>query len=169
MKNTFALTYFILVVAQMILSNYFHFTPLVMLTILPAMVLCIPTKVNTLQAMLIAFATGLVVDWLAEGTLGINALSLVPVAFVRRDLIGAIFGVEPFEQQENISIRKYGFARVSFAIILVTALFLIIYITADCAGTRPLWFMATMFGLSLLASYLVSILLMNLLSYDDRR
>ncbi len=169
MKKTFTLTYFILAVAQMILSNYFHFTPLVMITILPVMVLCIPTKVNTFQAMLIAFATGLAVDWLAEGTLGINALSLVPVAFIRRALIVAIFGVEPFEQKENISIRKYGFARVSFAIILVTALFLIIYITADCAGTRPLWFMATMFGLSLLASYLVSILLVNLLSYDDRR
>ena len=169
MKKTFVFTYILMAVAQMILSNYCHFTPLVMLTILPAMVLCIPTKVNTLQAMLIAFATGLAVDWLAEGTLGINALSLVPVAFFRRNLIEAIFGVEPFEHKENISIRKYGFSRMSFAIILVTALFLAIYITADCAGTRPLWFMAAMFGLSLLASYLVSIILVNLLSYDDRR
>ena len=169
MRKTFTLTYILLVIAQMVLSNYFHFTPLVMLTILPAMVLCIPTKVNTFWAMVIAFATGLAVDWLAEGTLGINALSLVPVAFVRKTLIGMVFGVEPFEQKENLSIRKYGFARISFAIILLTALFLAIYIMADCAGTRPLWFMATEFGMSLLASYLMSILLVNLLSYDDRR
>ena len=169
MRKTFAFTYILLVIAQMILSNYFHFTPLVMLTILPVMILCIPTKVNTFWAMVIAFATGLAVDWLAEGTLGINAMSLVPVAFVRKTLIGMIFGIEPFEQKENLTIKKYGFARISFAILIVTALFLAIYILADCAGTRPLWFMGSKFGLSLLASYLVSILLVNLLSYDDRR
>ena len=169
MKKTFTLTYILLVIAQMILTNYGHFTPLVMLTILPVMVLCIPTKVNTFWALLIAFATGLAVDLFVEGNLGINALALMPVAFVRKTLIGMIFGVEPFEQKENITIKKYGFARVSFAIILLTALFLAIYILADCAGTRPLWFLGTKFGLSLLASYLVSILLVNLLSYDDRR
>ena len=169
MKKTFALTYFILVVAQMILSNYFHFTPLAMLTILPAMVLCIPTKVNTFPAMIIALATGLAVDFFVEGSLGINALSLVPVAFIRKTLIGTIFGIEPFEQKDNLSIKKYGFARMSFAILIVTAIFLAIYILADCAGTRPVWFMGTKFGISLLASYLASIILVNLLSYDDRR
>ena len=169
MRKTFTFTYILLVVAQMILSNYFHFTPLAMLTILPTMILCIPTRVNTFWAMVIAFATGLAVDFFVEGTIGINALSLVPVAFVRKTLIGMIFGVEPFEQKENLTIKKYGFARISFAIIIVTALFLAIYILADCAGTRPLWFMGSKFGLSLLVSYLVSILLVNLLSYDDRR
>ena len=169
MRKSFAFTYILMVIAQMILSNYFHFTPLAMLTILPAIVLLLPTKVDTFWAMVIAFATGLAVDLFAEGTLGINALSLVPVAFLRKTLIGTIFGVEPFEQKENLSIKKYGFARISFAIILVTALFLAIYILADSAGTRPLWFLGTKFGISLLASYLVSILLVNLLSYDDRR
>ena len=169
MRKTFAFTYILMVIAQMILSNYFHFTPLAMLTILPAIVLLLPTKVNTFWAMVIAFATGLAVDLFAEGTLGINALSLVPVAFLRKTLIGTIFGVEPFEQKENLSIKKYGFARISFAIILVTALFLAIYILADSAGTRPLWFLGTKFDISILASYLVSILLVNLLSYDDRR
>ena len=169
MRKTFAFTYILMVIAQMILSNYFHFTPLAMLTILPAIVLLLPTKVDTFWAMVIAFATGLAVDLFAEGTLGINALSLVPVAFLRKTLIGTIFGVEPFEQKENLSIKKYGFSRISFAIILVTALFLAIYILADSAGTRPLWFLGTKFGISLLASYLVSIILVNLLSYDDRR
>ena len=169
MRKSFTFTYILMVIAQMILSNYFHFTPLAMLTILPAIVLLLPTKVDTFWVMVIAFATGLAVDLFAEGTLGINALSLVPVAFLRKTLIGTIFGVEPFEQKENLSIKKYGFARISFAIILVTALFLAIYILADSAGTRPLWFLGTKFGISLLASYLVSILLVNLLSYDDRR
>ena len=169
MRNTFTVTYILMVVAQMLLTNYFHFTSLCMVTILPMMVLCIPTTVETVWAMVIAFATGLAVDFFAEGALGLNALSLVPVAFVRKGLINMIFGTEPFEHKENISARKYGFARVSFAVILVTTLFLTIYILADCAGTRPLWFMGSKLGISLLASYLVSAIIVNLLSYDDRR
>ena len=169
MRNTFTVTYILMVVAQMLLTNYFHFTSLCMVTILPMMVLCIPTKVETVWAMVIAFTKGLAVDFFAEGALGLNALSLVPVAFVRKGLINMIFGTEPFEHKENISARKYGFARVSFAVILVTTLFLTIYILADCAGTRPLWFMGSKLGISLLASYLVSAIIVNLLSYDDRR
>lgn len=169
MRRTFTLTYLVMVVAQMIFTNYFHFSPLCMITILPMMVLCIPTRINTVWAMVIAFATGLAVDFLAEGVIGLNALSLVPVAYVRKWLIGIIFGTEPFEHKENITTRKYGFARVSFATIIVTALFLVIYITADCAGTRPFWFLASKLGISLAASYLVSAPLINLLSYDDRR
>ena len=169
MRKTFTVTYILMVVAQMLLTNYFHFSPLCMITILPVLVLCIPTKIDTPWAMVIAFATGLAVDLFVEGALGLNALSLVPVAFIRKGLVGVIFGAEPFEHKENISTRKYGFARVSFAIIIVTALFLAIYITAECAGTRPLWFMGSKLGISLAASYLISAMLVNLLSYDDRR
>lgn len=169
MKNSFTLTYILLTVAQMILSNYFHFTPYMMITILPVMVLCIPTKTDTIAAMLIAFLTGLSVDFFAEGTLGINALSLVPVALLRKPIISMLFGNEPFEQKESVTVRKYGMARVSLAIILMTSGFLLIYILADCAGTRPFWFIGTCLSLSLLASYLSSILIINLLTYEDRR
>ncbi|HBN02121.1 MAG TPA: hypothetical protein DD383_05865 [Rikenellaceae bacterium] len=169
MKNSFALTYILLTVAQMILSNYFHFTPFMMMTILPVMVFCIPTKIDSVRAMLIAFVTGLAVDFFAEGTLGLNAMSLVPVALLRRPVIGMFFGNEPFEQKESVTIRKYGFARVSLAIILMTALFLLVYVIADCAGTRPTWFIATKLGLSTMASYLASICVINLLAYEDRR
>lgn len=169
MKNSFTLTYILLTVAQMILSNYFHFTPFMMMTILPVMVFCIPTKVDTIRAMLIAFVTGLAVDFFAEGTIGLNAMSLVPVALLRRPVIGMFFGSEPFEQKESVTVRKYGFARVSLAIIMMTVLFLLVYITADCAGTRPIWFIASKLGLSTLTSYLASICIINLLAYEDRR
>lgn len=169
MRNSFALTYVLLTVAQMVLSNYFHFTPYMMITILPVMVLCIPTNVGTVKAMLIAFATGLAVDFFAEGTLGINAMSLVPVALLREPVIGMFFGNEPFEQKESVTVRKYGYARVSIAIILTTVLFLLIYILADCAGTRPLWFVFTCLGLSTLASSLASVCIINLLIHEDRR
>lgn len=169
MNRNFTLTFILLTVAQMILSNFFHFTPYIMLTILPVMVLNIPTKVDTVPAMLIAFATGLAVDLFAEGTLGINALSLVPVALLRRPLIGIMFGSEPFEHGESVTTRKYGLPRVFVEILLAELLFLAIYVTADCAGTRPLWFIGARIGLSALCSTVVSMFVVNLLTYDTRR
>lgn len=169
MKNRFVLTYVLLVIAQMLLCNYFHFTPYIMLTILPIMVFCIPTKVSVFWTLIIAFVTGLAVDYFAEGIIGLNAAALLPVAILRRTLIEAIFGPEPFEQEENITVKKYGLAKVSLAIFIITAIFLLIYNIADCAGTRPFIFILAKVCLSLLASYILSLLAINLLSYDDRR
>lgn len=153
----------------MLLCNYFHFTPYIMLTILPIMVFCIPTRVSVFWTLIIAFVTGLAVDYFAEGIIGLNAAALLPVAILRRTLIEAIFGPEPFEQEENITVKKYGLAKVSLAIFIITAIFLLIYNIADCAGTRPFIFILAKVCLSLLASYILSLLAINLLSYDDRR
>lgn len=169
MKNRFVLTYVLLVIAQMLLCNYFHFTPYIMLTILPIMVFCIPTRVSVFWTLIIAFVTGLAVDYFAEGIIGLNAAALLPVAILRRPLIEAIFGPEPFEQEENITVKKYGLAKVSLAIFIITAIFLLIYNIADCAGTRTFIFILAKVCLSLLASYILSLLAINLLSYDDRR
>ena len=140
MKNRFVLTYVLLVIAQMLLCNYFHFTPYIMLTILPIMVFCIPTRVSVFWTLIIAFVTGLAVDYFAEGIIGLNAAALLPVAILRRTLID-----------------------------IITAIFLLIYNIADCAGTRPFIFILAKVCLSLLASYILSLLAINLLSYDDRR
>ena len=169
MKRGFWIAYIFLLMAQLLLSNFFHVTPYIFLTLLPVMVLCIPIRMGTIGAMLIAGLSGLVIDFLSEGVLGLNALALIPVAYARNGIIGLIFGPELFARKEDFSIGRCGFGKVAVALFLSLLIFLVIYIAADCAGTRPLWFMGAMLGFSLLASYMVSILLVNLLSYDDRR
>ena len=168
-KNTFFLVYLLLTVVQMLICNYFHLTPYVMLSILPVMVLCIPLRVPTWVTMVIAFATGFVVDLLSEGILGLNVLALVPVAFVRKEVIRLIFGGELFARKEDFAVRKNGFGMVLMAIILVQALFLAIYVWADGAGTRPLSFQAIRFGASLVAGVLVSLLVIGILAPDTRK
>ena len=79
-KSGFWAAYLLLLLAQLLLSNFFNLTPYLMLSILPVMVLCIPIRVGPVGAMLIAFATGMVTDLLSEGLLGLNAFALVPVA-----------------------------------------------------------------------------------------
>ena len=119
--------------------------------------------------MVIAFATGFVVDLLSEGILGLNVLALVPVAFVRKEVIRLIFGGELFARKEDFAVRKNGFGKVLMAIFLVQALFLAIYIWADGAGTRPLTFQAIRFGASLVAGVLVSLLIIDILAPDTRK
>lgn len=168
-KPQFWAVYLLLLVAQLVLSNYAVFTPYLMISILPAMVLCIPSRVGTVGAMLIAFASGLTVDLLSEGILGLNALALVPVALVRTPVIGSIFGRDLFARKEDFSIRKNGLMQVFLAVLLVQVLFLAIYVWTDSAGTRPFWFNAARFGVSLAAGLAVSVPALQVLAPDTRK
>ena len=168
-KGDFYLAYGLLTLAQMFLCNYLHVSPYLTLSILPVMVLCIPLRVPTFWAMVLAFLTGLSVDLLAEGVLGLNVLALVPVAFARKEIIRLIFGGELFARKEDFSIRKNGFGQVAVAVFLVQALFLAVYVWADGAGTRPFSFNVLRFGVSLAGGVLVSLLIIDLLAPDTRK
>ena len=168
-KSGFWLIYLFLLVAQLLLSSYAIFSPYVMVTLLPVMVLCIPIRVGTMLAMLIAFASGLFVDLLSEGLLGLNALALVPVAFARNSIIRLIFGGELFAREEDFSIHRSGFGKVAVALLLSTALFLVVYVWADAAGTRPFQFNAIRFAASLAVSTGLSLLVVDLLAPDSRK
>ena len=72
----FGLLYCLMLLAQVILSNFCQLGPYVMLSILPAMILCMPMSTGTIRCMLAAFASGLCVDWLSEGLVGLNAAAL---------------------------------------------------------------------------------------------
>ena len=169
MKRGFWIAYVLLLLAQLLLSNYFHVTPYIFLTILPVMVLCIPIRVGTVGAMLIACLSGLAIDFLSEGVIGLNALSLIPVAYARHGIIGLIFGPELFARKEDFSVGRCGFGKVAMALFLSLLIFLVIYIWADGAGTRPLWFNGLRLGASLVASFIVSLLTLGTLAPDPRK
>lgn len=168
-KSGFYLVYALLLIVQMVISNYFHLTPYVMLSILPVMVLCLPIRIPPVGTMVIAFVTGLLVDLLSEGLLGINALALVPVAFARNGILRMIFGGELFARNEDFSASRNGFGKVAVAILIAQAIFLAVYVWADSAGTRPGWFNALRFGASLAAGFAVSLIVVEPLAPDTRK
>ena len=67
-----------------------------------------------------------------------------------------------------MTIQKYGIIKFSTYIIIAQALFLIIYIAADGAGTRPFWFNALRFAISLPAGTLLSLFIADTLTKDYR-
>ena len=168
-KNVFWLIYVLMVIGQLLLTNYLRVSPYLMLTILPVMVICISIRTGTLAAMLIAFATGLVVDFLSDGLPGLNAIALVPVAFCRNGIIRLIFGSEVFAREEDFSAQKNGFGKVFQALLIAQIIFLAIYIWVDAAGLRPFSFNAIRFAVSLVAGLLISLPALGLLAPDSRR
>ena len=149
MRNkSFFVAYALLFIAQLMLCNYFTFTPWMMATLLPAMVLCLPLEIGTTGAMFIAALTGLGVDFLSEGIIGINALALVPVAFARKWIISVVFGPDLISRRKPFTIRRNGLPTVLMALSISLAIFLVIYIWADAAGARSFGFNAGRFGAS---------------------
>jgi hypothetical protein len=66
-------------------------------------------------------------------------------------------------------LRKYGIAKVSAALFSALTVFLIIYIVLDGAGTRTILFNLIRGGITLILSYLVSLVVVNSLTPDDRK
>ncbi|MDO5442143.1 MAG: hypothetical protein Q4G10_00570 [Bacteroidia bacterium] len=170
MKRTgYFISYIIMLFLQICICNFFRLSPYVVLSILPVMILLIPTGKDTTFALIVAFLTGLSVDLLGDGLLGLNILALVPVAFARKGIIRLVFGEEIFTRKENITVNKQGFWKISVALIMAQSLFLAIYVWADGAGTRPLWFSFVRFGASLLAGFLISLFVADILTRENSR
>lgn len=167
-SNKFFIVYACLALVQILLCNYLNISYLLTLSILPVMVLLIPVKHSTISAMVIAFFTGLMVDLLADGVLGMNILALLPVALARKGLLRLIFGQEVFAHKEDVTLKKYGILKFTAYIAIAQGLFLLIYIAADGAGTRPFWFNLSRFGISLLVGTIVSLLIAEAITKNYR-
>lgn len=168
-SQNFGILYILLVIGQVILCNYSQLGPYILLTMLPAMVLCIPPGISTITGMLIAFASGLSVDWLSEGLLGLNTAAILPVALMRKEIIKIFMGEDIISRGDRFSYRKNGFAKISAAHAVCLIVFLGLYIILDGAGTRPLWFCLTKGGVSFVLNFPLTILVTKILSPDDRK
>lgn len=161
------LTAAILLIAQTIIWNYFNLSQFVLLTFLPAMILCLPVRIGTVRALLLSFLMGFAVDFFASGVLGLTCAALLPVALCRRFIITIVYGEEMFARGENISFRRQGPFKMNLAVVIATAIFLIVYIWIDGAGMRPFWFNLVRFLSSLAVSSLCSLFIASLLTEDN--
>ena len=169
MKNNFTIKYILLVIVQILICNYFHLSAYIMLSILPVLILCVPTRISTTETLFIAFATGLAVDFLADGLIGLNALALVPVAFFRKSIYRLYFGEDLIIRERDFTIHKYGIWKVGAAIMTAQALFLIVYLWGDGAAARPFLFNFERFLCSLAVATILSTVIAEFVQPDERR
>ena len=160
---------FIVVLAQLVICNYLFLGPLVTLTLLSVAVLFIPLKHKSAAAMLLAFLMGLLVDWLSDGVLGLNAAALVPVAFARDFLIRLFVGEDTVVRMDPVTVNKPGWFRMIAMISVAILLFLLVYVPLDSAGERSLGFNAARIGISYAVSLLAGIAQANVFSNLNKR
>ena len=167
-SQNFGIYFILLLVIQIILSNYFQLSPYFVVSILPAIIFCIPLTVSTITCMIIAFSASLSVDFRAEGLLGINAAACLPIAWMRIPIIRLFLGEDLIVRKDSFNFKKNGTVKILMCILFIQTIFLLIYILLDGAGTRPLWFNLTRFGISLVINTILSMIVTGILTPDDR-
>lgn len=164
MNTRFIVLYILLLIAQILIGNFLNLSQFLVINIMPLMILCIPSGVHPIAVLVISFVSGFLVDLFAGGIIGLSLVALLPVAFLRRPLISLSFGGDLIERNEDISLSRHGTLRVSIAILLFLLLFFIIYIPVDSAGMRSFGFNLLKIFLSVVGSYVVSLLCIRFLN-----
>ena len=162
-SSKFFLYFSILAIAQILMNNYLNLSQMMTLTVLPTLILCAPLGITTPILLLIAFGTGFAVDFFSTGQLGLTSAALLPVALLRVPILSLGLGNEIFSRQEDISKARQGALKVSMAVLLALLVYLLVFIWIDSAGTHPFWFNLVKLLLSLLASYLVSLIVTKMI------
>lgn len=152
----------LLLVLQILLLNLFNFSQYLTIFFLPAAILCVPVRRGGIYALAVAFIAGFLTDFFADGMLGLVTCALLPVGYARTWILRSIFGPDFFERGEDLSYRRLGFWPVLLALVLATLLFMLIYVWADGAGTRPFWFNLVRVLLSTLVSTALSLFTVSL-------
>lgn len=154
------LAFFLLLPVQVILSQLIQPGPDWVLTILPVLLLCFPTDWSTVRCMLFAFCSALFVDFFSGGIIGLNALALTPVAWSRNFFLRKFFNDDIVDRGEPLSLRKWGFRPVFWLVLLMTALFLLVYIVVDASDQRSLLMEGLTFLISLACDTLLALLVL---------
>lgn len=170
MRNgKFYLIYVILLVAQIVLSGLLDFTQLFTPALLPAMILCVPLAVGTPVTLVIAFVSGFLVDFFSGGVLGLTCTALLPAALMKNIFLRICFDNDTYSRMNDLSVKKLGLGRILSCAFMMTALFMVIYVWIDGAGTRPFLFNLGRFLVSSAANVLLSIVVVDLLLAQNER
>lgn len=133
----------LLVIMQMIISNFIYLGPYIIISLMPFVMFLMPLSWSQGRMLLLTAAVSLPVDIFAEGVPGLNALALLPIAYAR-PLLLSITAASDSKGREGVISPEWMGTRGFTALAGISLLaFLTIYNIADCAGTRPASFVAT--------------------------
>lgn len=167
MKRRFLIFSIILLASQILLGGVLELSPYFALALLPVVVLCLPVQWSIVEMMLTAFLLGFLSDFFSTGSLGLECLALVPVAFVRNLILEITMGQGFIDRQEPLSFRRSGPIKMGLAIMMAYAVYFIIFIWVDGAGMRTFWFNAGRFLLSWSASVLIAVPVSSVLTKSE--
>ena len=109
-------------IAQILLTNFIDFGPLVFISVYPLYILTRPRHINSVVSIVTAFILGFLTDYFTGSILGINAAAATLLAFAQPLLLKVVTRKESNEGPLRPGIADLGFRR--FIIILLSGLIL---------------------------------------------
>ena len=169
MKNgRYFIVFAILTLAQALISNYFLFSQYVLISLLPLLIVSLPSRYGTPAALALAFAAGFGVDFVGSGALGLTSCTLLPLALLRIPLLRLVSGEEIMTYRDDSPFAHQTTAAQALTLTLACLLFFGLYVWVDAAGTRPFWFNTVRTLLSTGVSTLLCALLGNFIFGQNR-
>lgn len=132
----------LLIVCQILLSEYVNIWPVLYIAIFPQFIILLPPAMDKMAYMIAAFALGLATDIFADGVLGLNAAALVAIAYARPLLLKAVFSRTGIDSTENMPLltRFVEPRKLLLLNALMLLIFFAVYVMLDSAGSLPLWY-----------------------------
>lgn len=127
----------LLIIAQGVLDNYVNLSIYIDLSLFMFILLVLPARAATVTVMLVAFATGLVVDILGNGIPGLTSAALTAAGLCRRAILSLTVPKDPSSMDGKSSIEDLGIIRFAVYAAAMSFIFLSVYILLDTAGFRP--------------------------------
>ena len=153
--------FFSFLIAQLLVSNFIDFGPMVFIVLYPLFILTLPVGISSLSILLWAFAIGAGTDLLYNGMAGINSASAVLMAFLRQPVQALLIRKGELDSQIRPGMFEMGFGRFFAYSALLLSIHHLAYVFAE-----SLSFVYFSGNISrLLISYAVNLTLLMLIEF----
>ena len=166
LKGFLLLTLVVLFVQVFVLNNL-SASLLVAPMVYIVLIVLLPIEFSQWKMLCVGLAWGMLMD-LTMGTMGLNTLVTLPIAFFRRPILFAFTGLSEMSKEEGMpTVKRLGgrFHRYAIAMIVLHSLFFYFaeWLSFDNFGTLVLRIICSTL-ISLLLDYIIIILFMKRLS-----
>ncbi|MBO4768662.1 MAG: hypothetical protein J5495_03905 [Bacteroidales bacterium] len=147
-------------ILQVLICNYVDLGAYIYICLLPLLIINIPMKLDIRLTMLIGFALGLLLDFFANGVLGLNAAAATTLAAFKGPLFQKTINKEHRYNIEVPSMRNVSVINYIIYLTMCTAIYLVTYMLLECVSLRPFLFIL----IRILISLAVNVALMAIIS-----
>ena len=150
----------LLIICQILLSEYVNIWPLLYIAIFPQFIILLPPSINKMAHLLIAFVLGLAIDIFADGVLGLNAAALVAMAYMRPSLLKITLSKTNLDNTDNQPLlpRTIEIQKLAMLDACMLAVFFLVYILLDSAGSFPFWYTILKIAVCVIANGIISLI-----------
>lgn len=160
---------FLILVAQVVVSNNVDFGPAVMISFYPFYILSKPYKTPSYFLMLSAFILGLSIDLFTVGLPGLNAASAVFLAFLQPTLLVVVFRKGDLENHPRPGIIDYGITSFLIYILIGVTIHNLFHTLVENFGTPFISESISRLILSIVINTLIIVFIEFGIYYKNRR